>query len=197
VLELGCGSRKTTSNGTEQLQVLNSFRYYIAQAIRGFLPFYVANRFSVSMPKVKSFVNAVRCHEAARLPLGSAGFCWGGKHVIKLAHGENADNGKPLVDAVYTGHPSQLSIPDEIERVRKPVSIAVGDKDAVLVQSQVEQIKRILQDKRTESEVRVYPGAGHGFCVRADPLNDDVTQQSLEAEQQAIKWFLQHFKSPK
>lgn len=152
------------------MQVLNSFRYYIAQAIRGFLPFYVANRFSVSMPKVKSFVNAVRCNEAARLPLGCAGFCWGGKHVINLAQSENADNDTPLVDAVFTGHPSQLSIPDEIERIRKPVSIAVGDKDAVLVRSQVEQIKRIYKINGQRAKLECIMGRDTVFALGLIPL---------------------------
>jgi len=163
--------------------------YYVFQAIRGFVPFLITNRYSISMPKVKSFFDSTRSNEAANLPIGAAGFCWGGKHAINLAAVVNAGNGKPLADAVFIGHPSQLDVPKEVEGVTKPVSIAIGDKDDVVPLPQVMQIKRILADMDVETEVKIYPGAGHGFCIRADPLNQHVTQQSLEAEEQALMWF--------
>jgi len=146
------------------------------------------------MPKVASFIAAVRSAEGADQHIGAAGFCWGGRHAVLLAHGENATNRKPLVDAVFTGHPSQLDIPVEIEKVKQPLSIAVGDKDNVVGPAQVNRIKTILAEKKEiKSDVVVYPGAGHGFCVRADPLNKNVIQQAMDAEDQAIKWFEQQF----
>jgi dienelactone hydrolase len=176
---------------------LTSPRYYVAQSIRGFVPFCVSNRFSVSMPKVESFVDAVRRSEGSRLLMGAAGFSWGGKHAINLGHDGKSSHGKSLVEAIFTGYPSQLDIPGEIERIRKHVSVAVGDKDAVLGLSQVEQIKTILSRMDVGSEVRVFPGVGHGFCVRADPLNDHAVQQSLDAEEQAMKWFSLHLQGQK
>jgi dienelactone hydrolase len=179
------------------IRISLTFRYHAAWAVYGFVPFYMFNYFSVAMPKVKSFVENVRNNEGAKLPMGAAGFCWGGRHVVNLANGENAANNKPLVDAVFTGHPSELQIPAEIEQVKMPLSIAVGDKDFVVSTAQVEEIKKILKQGKAKSEVKMYPGAGHGFCVRADPLNEHETEQSIEAEEQAIKWFSQSFASVK
>jgi hypothetical protein len=62
-------------------------RYHILQAIYGFVPFSVMNRFSISMPKVVSFMKDIRCKEGSDLPTGAARFCWGGKHAFNLAHG--------------------------------------------------------------------------------------------------------------
>ena len=87
----------------------------------------------------------------------------GGKHVINLAHGDHASNSKPLIDVVFTGHPSQLDIPGKTERIEKPISVAVGDKDAMLSLSQVGQIKAILGSMEVKSEVNVYHGARHGI----------------------------------
>lgn len=70
------------------------------------------------------------------MPLGAAGFCWGGKHVVNIARGGLAKNGSPLVDAVFTGHPSILEIPSELEKVVKPLSVAIGDKHIILKPSE-------------------------------------------------------------
>jgi dienelactone hydrolase len=81
-----------------------------------------------------------------------------------------------------------------LEKVAKPVSVAVGDQDVVMSLAQVDVMKKIWADdlKDVATEVVVYPGAGHGFCVRVDPKNKNLLQQSLDAEQQAIKWFTKY-----
>ena len=171
-----------------------SHRYHILQALYGFLPFGLANAFPKSWPKVQPFFAAVRENEGASLPIGAAGFCWGGKHIMHLAEGMTAANGKPLVDAVFTAHPSNLEIPKEIEGVKQPISIANGDKDKVLSMPKLEEVKRILERKEdVKSEVVLYPGAGHGFGVRADPGNEKAVEHGIQAEDQAIKWFKQQF----
>jgi dienelactone hydrolase len=157
------------------------------------IPFILFNRFGISWPKVHSYFDALRCNEAKSLPLGAAGFCWGGKHIVNLAHGGFATNGMPLVDAVFTGHPSMLEIPGELEKVVKPLSIAIGDKDIILKPDELEKVKTALAGIEAKSEVIVYEGAGHGFCVRADPKNEEVMVQSAKAEDQALKWFEVHF----
>ena len=45
-----------------------------------------------------------------------------------LAAEAPSDN-KALVDVVFTAHPSGLKFPTEIEAIRKPFSVAIGDKD--------------------------------------------------------------------
>ncbi|KAN0121893.1 alpha/beta-hydrolase [Hyaloscypha variabilis] len=163
----------------------------IFRAMYGFLPFLVMNRFGKSHPVVKKFFVELRKHEGANLPVGAAGFCWGGKHVVLLAADEVRVNDKPLMDAGFTGHPSQLSVPMEIERMKLPVSFAVGDKDTELSLVQCEQIKSIIEAKpeAQRGEMKIYKDCGHGFCVRADAKFVDVAKQAAEAEDQCAQWF--------
>lgn len=156
----------------------------------GIIPQKIFARFSVSMPQVESFVTALRESEAANMPLGAAGYCWGGKHVVNLAHGKTARSGKPLIDAAFIAHPSHLAVPDEIEKVRQPLSMAIGDNDLALKLPEVNQIKNILDRKEdVRSEVTIYPGARHGFAVRSNPGVEKEKRQVEEAREQAVYWF--------
>jgi dienelactone hydrolase len=169
-------------------------RYNIPSLIYAMVPFAIFNRFGRTYPTVRGFFSALRRNEASSLPLGAVGFCWGGKHVALLA---GDPEGQKLIDAAFTGHPSMLDVPADIKKVRVPVSIAVGDKDNWLSVKQAEQVKEIVEALPDESrgEVVIYPGCGHGFCVRADHLNEDVAKQASEAEDQCIRWFEKHFGS--
>lgn len=160
----------------------------------GIIPQKTFARFSVSMPQVESFVAALRESEAANIPLGAAGYCWGGKHVVNLAHGKTAKNGKPLIDAAFIAHPSHLANPHEIENITQPLSIAIGDNDLALKPAGVNQIKEILDRKEDlRSEVTIYPGARHGFAVRSNPGIEKERRQAGEAREQAVHWFSFHF----
>lgn len=158
--------------------------------ISAVLPWYWVNRISSSYPRVVSFFDTLR-REEPNLPIGAAGFCWGGKHAVLLA-GENARvNDKPLIDAGFAGHPSMLTVPDDIEKMRLPVAFAIGDKDRLVPAEQAATIKKIVESKPEgqQGEVRIYPNCGHGFCVRADTTFTDVMKQSLLAEDHCIEWF--------
>ena len=142
------------------------------------------------MPKILPFMESLR-NEARQqhLSVGVAGYCWGGKPAVNLAHTE-------LVDCAFTAHPSALAIPGEIEKIRVPFSMAVGDMDFVMGIKEVEQTKTILKSKGDDvpSKVVVYPGAGHGFAVRGNPGDEKEKMQGIEAEDQAIEWFAAYLK---
>ncbi|THC95156.1 hypothetical protein EYZ11_005359 [Aspergillus tanneri] len=171
---------------------MNVPSYHVILAAAGFLWFLHFNKFSKSWPLVRSFATAVRQNEGARLPIAAAGFCWGGKHTVNLAHGVEVD-GRPLINAAFTGHPSLLDIPGEIEKIKIPTSFAMGELDRVVKIPQVMQIKRIVEGNDGVGEVKVYYGANHGFCVREDPALRDSEKQAVEAEDQALDWFNRHF----
>lgn len=164
----------------------------------GAIPFFYYNLPGASFPRVKKFMTALReSQDPAEKdrPIGAAGFCWGGKHITLLAGKDGVTStGKPLVDAVFTGHPSLLTLPGDIENVEKPYSVAIGDKDTVLRMKGVEQVKEILGKKSAPWEVKVYEGAGHGFCVRADPTGVKTMEHSIASEEQAVKWYQAHLK---
>jgi dienelactone hydrolase len=138
------------------------------------------------------FLTKLRDAEAANLPVGVAGFCWGGQHTVHLA-AEPPSNSKALVDVFFTAHPSSLSFPKDIERIRKPFSVAVGDKDPLMTPKQARETEAILKKNKVEQEVVIFEGAGHGFSVRIDRTNPKQTEQAVQAEVQAVKWFIKHF----
>src|SRR5579859_8062667 len=88
--------------------------YYIALMLYGGVPFYYYNRPALSFPHVKTFMTKLRESKDPKekdMPVGAAGFCWGGKHITLLAQKDSVTSTeKPLVDAVFTGHPSLLSL---------------------------------------------------------------------------------------
>lgn len=56
-----------------------------------------------------------------------------------------------------------MSIPADFEKVRAPLSLALGDKDSLLGEKEVGQIKELMEKKKSgeqgtkvESEVRIY-----------------------------------------
>ncbi|KAI0390104.1 dienelactone hydrolase family protein [Xylariaceae sp. FL0594] len=152
------------------------------------------NRFGKTFPVAKRFMTSLRQNEAANLPVGVAGYCWGGKHVVLLCEGFKTEDGKPLVDAGFTAHPSFLGLYGEIERLKVPVSFAVGDLDNRVSSEQAKRIEEIVLAKPDgqRGECRVYPGYGHGFACRVDVKNYDP-KGAVEAEDQALAWFEKHF----
>ena len=154
---------------------------------------------TASYARVRTFFERLRKDEGATLPVGAAGFCWGGKLTVLLARagpGQEVD-GMPLIDAGFTGHPSQLQVPDDIDKIALPVSFAIGDRDNQISPQQAAQIKSIVEAKPAgqTGEVQIYKDCSHGFCVRADLTFLDVAEASLRAEDQCIEWFQKHFKS--
>jgi dienelactone hydrolase len=138
-------------------------------------------------------MESLRRNEAAHLPVGATGYCWGGKHVVLLAEGYKIDD-KRLIDAGFTAHPSFLSLFVDIEKMTVPVSFALGDKDTMISPEQAKQLERIVMSKPDgqKGECRMYAGYGHGFACRVDIKNDDP-KGAVEAEAQALAWFEKQF----
>ncbi|KAF5718294.1 dienelactone hydrolase family [Fusarium mundagurra] len=157
--------------------------YYLLATMLDFVPFLIRNRFG---------------HKDADLPVGIAGFCWGGLHTVRLTHNTvetSTASGRALADAFFTAHPSSVDVAQDIGNVARPLSIAIGDDDAVMGMKQVRQAESILEGKDVDTSVVIYPGAKHGFSIRASRAEPDSkeTRQAEEAEEQVIAWFKRQF----
>lgn len=125
--------------------------------------------------------------------IGAIGFCWGGRYAILQAHGrvesESGDN-VGGVDAAYACHPSLLAIPADFEPVKKPLSLAFGNRDSLLSVDQIGQIQDVLAKKLdVPKEIRIYEDQIHGFALRSDWSSDKDKKAMDEAESQGISWF--------
>ncbi|KAL8802150.1 MAG: hypothetical protein Q9182_004016 [Xanthomendoza sp. 2 TL-2023] len=174
------------------------------RVIYNMAPFLYLTRASVTTPLVVSFFSSLR--SSTHLPVCAAGFCWGGLYAIILTHTSSTakDSGTPLIDAAFVAHPSNLTLPADIEKVERPLSICQGTKDFVLDLKGVRVIEGIFEaknrstregkgageeDGKKKYEIQVLEGAKHGFAVRGNP-NDSVEMgQAQRAEDQAVEWF--------
>lgn len=154
--------------------------------IRTLIPFLWTNRFGSSYPRVKPFIQSLHAANPTT-PIFVSGFCWGGKHVCLLSADPDTH---PLITAGFTGHPSQLSIPEEIHTLHNPVSFALAENDGRLQKDARDAIEKAIEGK--EGEVITYEGVGHGFCIRADHTRDAAREAAEKAEDQCLAWFDRH-----
>ncbi|KAG0649896.1 Tropolone synthesis I [Hyphodiscus hymeniophilus] len=163
--------------------------FYLLQTLSAVIPFLWRNSEKVIKPRVWDFFSGIRNDPAtSNLKVGAAGFCWGGKYAILLAHEQS------MIDVAFTAHPSKMKFPDEWDAVRKPLSVAIGDVDMGIKIDMVKDIKALLEKKEdVPCELTIYPGAKHGFAVRADPKDEGQTKSAGEAEEQALTWFTKWF----
>jgi len=97
------------------------------------------------------------------------------------------------MDVVFTAHPSGLKFPDDAKGIKRPISVAIGDKDMAVGEKGRKEMERVLgETSGLKSEVKLYKGATHGFAIRAE-FGPQHVDQAKEAEEQAVKWFVERF----
>jgi len=172
--------------------------------MRYMLPFMYYCRPSRSTPKIMDFFKALKNAGAKNLPVGTAGFCWGGKYVVELCWDQTkTDDGKRLVDCGFIAHPSYVKYPGDLEMVVLPLSCAAAEIDMQMSPENAKQTKDVLTAKTAktknsgvEHEFVMYDGANHGFAVRADEDEPHEAEQGKKAEDQAVSWFSKWFENP-
>ena len=158
-------------------------------------PWLVKHREAVARPLIEGFIRTVRLIPGTD-KVGVVGFCWGGRYALLAGHKDFSSGEGKGVDAVYAVHPSLVAIPSDFDPIGVPTSFAVGDSDSLLGMKEVDQIKEIMQKKKTEegleSEVRVYEDQIHGWSLRGDFSSEKDKKAMDEAEKQGIDWFNKH-----
>jgi dienelactone hydrolase len=180
--------------------------FWFARALWMILPWIFKNRSAVCKPRIFNFFKAIRTSPppfaTSDLKIGAAGFCWGGYYTILLAHDTPSSRVQrheaqtssgavlePLIECGFTAHPSMLTVPRDIEGVKLPLSVAIGNEDMQMKGPQILQMKEILEVQKEDHEVVIMPGAKHGFAVRVDPTDEWQLECAARAEVQAIEWF--------
>ena len=159
-------------------------------------PWLIKHREAVARPIIEGFINHIRGVPGTE-KVGAIGFCWGGRYAILAAQKPFSGLVGRGVDAAFACHPSLVAIPGDFNPVVAPLSLAVGDKDSLLSNDQVEEIKKVLGKKEKgeqgekipASEVQVYKDQIHGFALRGDWSKEEDKKAMDEAEKQGIAWF--------
>lgn len=133
--------------------------------------------------------------------VGMVGFCWGGRYAIRAGLEQNmislSEGGPkvPLVDAVVALHPSNLVLPDDVEKLVVPVTYGWGQEDTAVsieTKAKVEAAHAGVGQKGgkvPEMVHQVYTPGRHGFAVRGNP-DDPAERKCLEdSVTQVLDWF--------
>ncbi|KAF5246721.1 hypothetical protein FANTH_6791 [Fusarium anthophilum] len=136
---------------------------------------------SVTDPIVAKAINYLR-NELKVNSIAATGYCYGGRYVFRSL----GQNGK--VDVGFTAHPSLLAT-DEIEAVRKPVSVAGAAEDQIFPQPRQAETEAILTKIGKPFTSVLYSGTTHGFAVRANASNPQQVFAKDEAFYQAVRFF--------
>ncbi|KAJ3119268.1 hypothetical protein HK098_005621 [Nowakowskiella sp. JEL0407] len=116
--------------------------------------------------------------------LAAVGFCWGGKYSVLLGGGEN-----PKVEAVGAIHPSMIDYPKEVQELKVPTTFHVSESDPFFKPSQVPEIEKILSERVSKSEVKMYPGTSHGFSLRGNMAEPNVKKARDDCHSSTIEFF--------
>lgn len=144
------------------------------------------------------FLQALRRATPQGQKIGMVGFCWGGRYAIRAGLESNMiemDGKKvPLVDAAVALHPSNLSLPGDVESLVVPVSIGWGLKDEGVKFEQKGQVEEIHANaKKAGREVpevqhKVYEPGRHGFAIRGNPDDPQEKKSMEDSMTQGLEW---------
>lgn len=150
---------------------------HIFYAMRTFGPFLFWCRPSVTGPRIFKFLKDLKENEAKASPVGTAGFCWGGKFVTQFCWDGDQNrlkDGTRVTECGFVAHPSFLKYPGDIEKIELPYACAASEIDPQMSPDQAKQTEEILKLKTEKGAAKeivhefvMYKGAHHGFAVRA------------------------------
>lgn len=148
-------------------------------------------------PKIMEDAGAVIAHLKSQSyvkagAIGVTGFCMGGRCTYLAAAHHNKDV-KAAVGfyggGIPMGKPSPLSRSAEINC---PIQLFFGEKDPLIPQDHVAQIRQALTDNKKNFTIKVYPGAGHGFfCNERESYHADSAKDAWDKFK---SFFGQHLK---
>ncbi|XP_059448769.1 endo-1,3;1,4-beta-D-glucanase-like [Corylus avellana] len=117
--------------------------------------------------------------------IGAAGFCWGGKVVVKLASSTD-------IQAAVILHPGQIA-DNEIDDVKVPIAILGAETDHASPPEQLKQFGEKLSVKSEfDSFVKIFPGVSHGWTVRYNLEDESAVKSAEEAHLDMLNWFTKY-----
>ena len=79
---------------------------------------------------------------------------------------------------------------NDTAKLKCPILAIFGDSDQVIPNEQVHEFSNALaQSSAVDSELRIYPEAGHAFIHRPRPGGQGLAQKAL---QEILQWLSKH-----
>ena len=116
----------------------------------------------------------------------------GGYYTLKVATTFNRQKKDIVCYVSYYPHLQDPNAP-EIEQLKIPVLVFIGEDDQYQRMRVVQTSIKILQDNKTDARLIIYPGVGRGFDFRPENVRtfaDDLA--SKDAIQRATNFMLKH-----
>jgi carboxymethylenebutenolidase len=122
--------------------------------------------------------------------IGITGFCWGGRVTwLYAAHNPKVKAGVAFYGRVI-GQPSQLQPNnpiDDVFRLKPPVLGLYGALDKGIPVADLDKMSAALKAARSRSQVKIFPGADHGFMADYRPSFSETVSKT--AWHDAHAWF--------
>jgi len=108
--------------------------------------------------------------------VGITGFCMGGRiSFLAACHLPEIKAAAPFYGGGIGG------LLDQADGIACPLLLLFGDQDAFIPNEEVAAIKQTLADLKKQAEVKVYPGAPHGFfCDERDSYRADAARDAWD-----------------
>ena len=115
--------------------------------------------------------------------IGGAGYCFGGRYVMRLM-------GSGVIDVGVVNHPSFYTM-GEVRKLGKGKKLAIfaAEKDDILPAEKRRETEDVLTTSGATWMSTVYSGTEHGFSVRGDLSNKIVRLAKERAFCGAVGWF--------
>lgn len=145
------------------------------------LPAWLAKHPTTAIDSIKDIVLKHIKTELKIKRLGSVGYCFGGKYVVR-------DLKDGVLDVGYIAHPSFVTV-EELSAITGPLSIAAAETDTIFTPELRHESEKILAKLGVPYQLNLYGSVTHGFAVRADLSISKVRFAADQAFEQAVTWF--------
>ncbi|KAJ3094717.1 hypothetical protein HDU97_007644 [Phlyctochytrium planicorne] len=151
----------------------------------GFIGWILKHNDALTLPVINAVLDDVKQNRKAS-KIGVLGYCFGGRYAV-LNGGDD-----PRVDCFVGCHASQVSIPKDIEAVKKPGLFLCADNDHLLTQSQLNTIRTIAQRDGKDITVKVFENTLHGFAIRGNEDDEPTRKARDQATNDTVAFFRAH-----
>ncbi|KAH7383410.1 dienelactone hydrolase [Cadophora sp. MPI-SDFR-AT-0126] len=136
-------------------------------------------------PIVQSTISNLRKTYGAKT-VGAAGYCFGGKYVIRALKDRQ-------IDAGYAAHPSMVDAA-EFGAIAGPLSLSAAETDQIWPTDKRHESEVILAKTGQPYQINLFSGVEHGFAVRGDLSKEQLKFAKEQAFLQAVAWFDKYLK---